>query len=512
VTGIGELSPIPVVPVAPEHVRVSVLGGRTQLDVALPIDIPVASFLPELVKLVRSRDSKTSETSSDTPWPTTRHTFWVLSRFDPATALQPNETLRSAGVVDGELLHLGEQRALSAPTLYDDVVDAAARLNKAAYAGWNATAARWMSFAGLAAAALALGYVVAVGRHQIAVVVMAAVVVAAMAGGAALAYRWYGQADVGAAVGWSTIPISAAIVWALLGGFGDYGLAAGCAVLVVVNAAWYWAIATGRWGYLASGTFFIGGGLAMLGHALGGSARAVGVVVAVVAALTCLAVSRLTGRLARVEPSAQSEPDDDASMFESPFAPQEAASTATTGSGMQDSSGLPGLTGPSDLSGATMPTAEAVWAQVRLAAITGSALYAGLGITVFCAVTVVLRADSHPHWAGLAFAGVCAATLGVYARLVGTTWERVSLAVPAVALVVAGCMSAQSGTTAMAWSGFGALLVVAMTASAIGLRVAGGHPPQRWTAILSYLQYAAFAALIPVALWVLGIYAQLEIG
>ena len=146
-TRIRELRPVSAMSAVPEHVRVSVVGGRTQLDVALPLDIPVASLVPELVKLVRSRDV---EASSDAPWAATGDAFWVLSRLDPLVPLEPNETLRATGVADGELLRLTAERALSAPTLYDDVVDAAARLNKAAYAGWDAAAARWMSFVGLA--------------------------------------------------------------------------------------------------------------------------------------------------------------------------------------------------------------------------------------------------------------------------------------------------------------------------------------------------------------------------
>ncbi len=158
-----------------------------------------------------------------------------------------------------------------------------------------------------------------------------------------------------------------------------------------------------------------------------------------------------------------------------------------------------------------------MWARVRSAAVTGSALYAGLGITVFCAVLTVLRVQAREHWAALIFAGVCAAALAVYARVPGTAAEQVSLALPAAALVVAACVSVQNGTPQVAWSGFGTLLVVAVVASAIGLvalpTAEGGNLPRRSASArtyLSYLQYAAFAGLIPAALWVLGIYTQLE--
>jgi type VII secretion integral membrane protein EccD len=492
------LSPAPLSPV-PQHVRVSVVGGRTQLDVALPLDVPIASLVPELVKLVKSRDSKTPEAPTDTLWAATRDAFWVLSRLDPVASLQPNETLRAVGVVDGELLQLIDERALSVPTLYDDVVDAAARLNKAAYAGWDAAAARWMSFVGLAVASLVWVYLVVdvtVGAQRTLVVGVATVATATMVGMATLAHRSYGRADVGAAVGWSTIPISTAIVWVLVRGFGDYGVAGGCVVLVALNALCHRAIGTGRWAYLAGGVFFAAGGLAMLGHALGAPAQTVGVVLAVVGVLACLTVPRLTGRLARVEPStSRSAPDPQALTFETPFIPEP---SATDSGGKTPSSGA-------------MPTAEAVWARVHAAVVTRSAIYAGLTASVCCGVAAVLRAEPDVHWPALAFGGVCAAALGVHTRLPSSAAERVTLGVPAVALVVLGGVSAQGGTTTMAWVGFGTLLAIAVAASLAGLRVAGGSRPHRWATAWAYLQYAVYAALTPVALWAAGVYAELEI-
>jgi type VII secretion integral membrane protein EccD len=496
VTGIRELSNTSARSAAPEHVRVSVLGGCTQLDVALPVDVAVASLVPELVKLVRSRDVAVS---TDAPWAATRDTFWVLHRLEPLTALQPNETLRAAGVVDGELLQLSDERTLSAPTLYDDVVDAAARLNKAAYAGWNGVAARWMSFVGLAVASLVWVYFlvnVTVGAQRMLVVGLAVVVAASMAGVATMAHRFYGRPDVGAAVGWSAIPIGAAVVWALVRGFGDYGVAAGCGLLVVLNAASCWAIGTGRWGYLASGVLFAASGLAMLGHALGVPAQTVGVVLAVAGAVACRTVSKLTGRLGRVEPStSRSGPDPQMGMFETPSVSQPSATDSAT----------------KTASSAAMPTAEEVWASVRAAAVTGSALYAGLAVSVLCGVAALLCAKPDGQWAAMVFAGVCAGALGVHARLPGSAAERVALAVPAVALVIVGCVGAQGGTAAMAWAGFGTLLAVAVVASVVGLRMAGGDGPHRWATTWAYLEYAAFAALIPVALWAAGLYVRLEI-
>jgi hypothetical protein len=61
----------------------------------------------------------------------------------------------------------------------------------------------------------------------------------------------------------------------------------------------------------------------------------------------------------------------------------------------------------------------------------------------------------------------------------------------------------------MSWAGFGTLLAIAVVASVTGLRMAGGNPPQRWATKWAYLQYVAYAALIPVALWAIGGYPEL---
>lgn len=200
-TGVEELRELHVVSAAPEAIRVSVVGGRTQLDVALPADVPVAAFLPELARLIKSRDAERSDDLADRD---ERRTFWVLSRAGGAGVLEPDRTLREAGVENGELLHLSARRALSPPTLYDDVVDAAARLNRASYAAWNATAAGTMAFAGLwlcSAVWVVLLLAPALSVHRPVILGAAALTSVALVAGGALARRMLGRADIAAAVG-----------------------------------------------------------------------------------------------------------------------------------------------------------------------------------------------------------------------------------------------------------------------------------------------------------------------
>lgn len=490
-TGAGELVRVRVVPAAPERIRVSVFGGRTQLDIGLPVDVPVSGFVPDLARLIRSREVSSDD---DQAKKDERRTFWVLRRFDTGTEIRPEQTLRDAGVVNGQLLRLSPERALSPPVLYDDVVDAAARLNKATHAAWDARSARWMAFAGTQLAALALVFCMAretfAAQHAVIVGLCGAVVVALVCA-AAVAHRSYELDDVAAALGWAAIPISAGMAWTLLGRYGGYFAVAACVVIVGLNFVYYRVIGSGHWAYVASSVPAGLGGVAVLAHALGLRGDAVCVAVAVLATLTCLVIPRLTTRLDRFEtPTVESDVARDEYAFENPFESPPSAKDVTD-----------------EDSGAAMPTAETVWAKVHGATLTRSALLGGLAASATTAVAVLLR-GAVIGWPTLAFPFACAAVLGLHSRTPDSWIERVAVAIPAVALLVITCAMAQSGHAPIPVTAVGALMAVTVAAALAGLAGAEGGS-SRLTALLSYLQYVAVASLLPLALWVLGIYERL---
>lgn len=494
-TGVRELVQVRIVPAAPEQVRLSVLGGRTQLDVSLPLDAPIASLMPELVKLVQSRDVE--DQSEDSSTKEAKRNFWVLSSNETGEPLTPDTTLRDAGVSDGALLRLASERALSTPTLYDDVVDAAARLNRAAYAGWDAPAAKWMAFVGVQLAGLALLYFL-VGpsftEHRLALAGVSIVAAFALVGVAALAHRSYQDPAAGAGLGWAAIPITSGVAYALLSGWGGYGLAAGCAALIAVLFGFYRTVGTGHWGYLAAGVFFGLSGLALLIHQLGIRTDFVGSGLAVVGTLACLTVPRLTARLDRFKPpQAPDEPDREDTMFENPFDPPPRAAVDADTEQRSDST----------------PTAEGVWDRVRSAMLTRSALYTGLGSAAAVGAAVVLR-DQHPvHWSGLTFAVTCVVTLALYTRRPATPAERAPLALAALSLAAFTGFAAQNGSQPIPLVAFGLLLLSSLIFAVVAIgRNPDGRSPRR-TAWPAYLEYLATAALIPLAIWVTGIYSRL---
>jgi type VII secretion integral membrane protein EccD len=481
VTGVDELRNVAVISAAPEAIRVSVLGGRTQLDVALPADVPVAAFLPELARLIGSRDTRRDE---DVPNRDERRTFWVLSRVDGDSVLEPHQTLRDAGVNNGELLRISPQRALTPPTLYDDVVDAAARLNRAAYAAWDASAAGVMAFVGLWLCAAVWVYFLltdALSAHRVVVEVGAALTAVTLVGGAALVHRTLGRTDIASAAGAPAIAISAALGWVLAARFGEFGLAAACAVLLVLAAVSYRVIGTGHWAYIAAAVVFSFGGLVLLGRALGGPVEVLAGAAATTAVLGCLAVPTLTMRLGR---------------FPAP--------TVETGNPRKDD---PFTAVDGADSGAAMPSAEEVWARVRSATLTRAGLLAGLSAVVVVGTAVLL--SSRIAWPALAFALMCAVVLALCSRRVRSVPERAALAVPATALLLIACAEAQEGDYPMRLGAVGALVVLAVVAMLVGLIVARGGLP-RWVPIAAaYLEYATAAALIPLAFWAVGVLDRL---
>jgi type VII secretion integral membrane protein EccD len=481
VTGVRELRDVQVLSAAPNQIRVSVLGERTQLDVALPGDVPVAAFLPELARLVGSRDDRRDE---DVAARDERRTFWALARVDGDEALAPDQTLGAAGVKNGELLRISARRALLPPTLYDDVVDAAARLNRASYAAWSAKAAGAMAFAGLWLCTAALVYFLmadAFSAHRGVVVGVAAFTLVTLIVSAAMVNRSLGLSDVATAVGWSAIALSAALAWVLAERYGEVGLAVACVALLGLAAGYHRLIGVGHFAYVAAAVVFGFGCLALVGGALGGRVDAVSAATATAAALCCLAVPALTKRLTH-QPTPPAEPRG--------LDPFSAAAQP-----MSDS---------------VLPRAEEVWASVRSRVLTRAGLLAGLSTIVVVAASVLLR--THTGWPALMFGVVCGAVLALRSRRAPTVFEQAALGVPGMALFLIVCVQAQAGADSVRLGGLGVLVGIAVVATLAGLVVAGGRLPTWVQTVAAYLDYVAVAALMPLALWPLGIYDRLGLS
>ncbi|UFS95435.1 type VII secretion integral membrane protein EccD [Nocardia huaxiensis] len=123
-----------------ELCRVSVIGGNTQVDVGLPATVPIGAFIGDLVALIASRNPDPVDAEDGSAALKSEH--WTLARLG-RDALPPGRTLAEAEVYDGELLVLRAVGAKEAPALFDDVIDAVARLTANDFRGWSPVAAKW---------------------------------------------------------------------------------------------------------------------------------------------------------------------------------------------------------------------------------------------------------------------------------------------------------------------------------------------------------------------------------
>jgi hypothetical protein len=156
--------------------------------------------------------------------------------------------------------------------------------------------------------------------------------------------------------------------------------------------------------------------------------------------------------------------------------------------------------------------AEAVWAHGRSAVLARTGAYTGLAASAGVGIAAVLLSSAHLQWPALTFALVCAATLGLYALRLVTRLDRAALAIPVVAILVLLCAAAQEGSQPMPLAAFVALLTAIVASAVIGARPPKKLASKRPQNLLAYATYLGTATLIPVALWVSGVYERLGIA
>ncbi len=214
-TGVDELTEVRTVSPVPEHLRVSVFraptadrhhaarrrqGGRCAA-LSDPLDRPAR---------VGGHGRRDDRRGADPRA--------ACSGVRPPTAcvLPAAETLREARVRQGDMLYLDSERTLVPPTLHDDVVDAAAQLNRAAYAAWGRQSAAAMACLALYACVGVLVWMSSVDRFQpVRPVIVGIDLVAALAllTAATVSHRMHGAQRVAAACLWAAVLLIGAALW-----------------------------------------------------------------------------------------------------------------------------------------------------------------------------------------------------------------------------------------------------------------------------------------------------------
>jgi type VII secretion integral membrane protein EccD len=444
---LGSSSTGTVSPIA-ELVRVAVTGRDRQIDLSLPLDVPVALLVPEIVRLFSDGTER-----EDRP----KDVVWALIRAASGASLEPGDTLRDAGVARDDVLNLRGRRTHAVPTLYDDVVDAAARLNNSGHPGWNPAAARVLAYIGIGLVTAAWVHLVVIDAsspRRVALIGLAAFAAVVLLVVATILARSGGTPQDGAALGWAAIPVAAAGCWAGLSPHGSLALAGAALALLLLSLAGYHLIGSGLAGFTASTVFFTCGAIALA--AAGVSSFGAAVFLAVGATIATTAVPRLT---ARCDYSSPAHPDEE----------------------------------PVD--------ADFEWGAARARSLRGG-LYAGLAVAACVAATAAAWIAPAPSWPTWAFGVVCAAALGLPRPTAPAGVVRVTAGPPAVALLIAVALHAVGGDQPISVLGAAVLPAGAMVLAAVGAGAA--EPRRRRGALLSAASYLAWALVVPTALWAVG--------
>jgi type VII secretion integral membrane protein EccD len=270
--------------------RITLSAPRTRADVAVPNSVPVAAFLPVLLRQI----------GQDTEVGVPGHGGWRLCRMD-GRRLDLTRSMDANEVRDGDVLVLQPMRAVIDEPLFDDVVE---------LVGKNAVGERWTTPERRAAAAVvgalaalsALAALARMPRHGVLEAsICVAVAIVLLLGGLAVS-RAAGDLSGGGFV--ATIAGPYAAVGAALFLSGDWNrnrLLVACAALLLVAAVLpavvggYEAVAGG---YAIVAVFgALGGLLAAVGHA--GATRPAALI-APLALATTTVLPPLSLRLARL--------------------------------------------------------------------------------------------------------------------------------------------------------------------------------------------------------------------
>ncbi|WP_305092341.1 type VII secretion integral membrane protein EccD [Prescottella sp. R16] len=465
-------------------VRLTVLAPHTQIDLALPGSVPVELLVPGIADLVRKHSAAND---FDAAAERTEPSRWALSRLG-TPPLSPALSLHEHGVLDGEVLVFDGVENASPPPLFDDVMYNVAVADTDHTHPWTPRTARIAGCASAGVAAVAGAFALLQVDGDVAAIVgaVAALLVAILfvvAG--AVVGRVYRDSGAAVALGAAALPVAFAA--GVLGVPGDRGaphlllgcVAAGTAAVLALRAS-----GVGHTVFTAAATASLfGAGAALAGVLTAQPPRAIGALLACAALLGLASAPRLSMLIAKLPlppvpaPGAAIDPDEDTAdgpdgslpSFESVEARAEQARRVLTG--LVCATTL--LTGAGVLAAAVPVGGVISWPAVALAA-------AAAAVLMFRGRTYTAARQAVPLIAGGATVLV---VLGV-----GT-----AIAVPAAALGV-----------------FAAAMLAVVAGLVLGIVTPNRafSPVQRRAAEL--VDYAAIAAIVPLACWVSGLFAAVR--
>jgi type VII secretion integral membrane protein EccD len=177
--------------------RVTVIGPRKRVDLALPAHVPFTELFPGIALHAGLDRAAVAEAPEG----------WALQRL-AGPPFEPSATPAQAGVADGELLYLRPWSRSLPPAVSDDIADEIAGVHDGP-GRWSPPDARWMAL-GVAAAALAAAVVILLrsGPPWTTAALAAGLLAALLLVAGTAVSRAGGDTSAGAVLGYAALPFA----------------------------------------------------------------------------------------------------------------------------------------------------------------------------------------------------------------------------------------------------------------------------------------------------------------
>lgn len=446
--------------------RVFLITPRGRVHLAIPSDIPFADMLPTLLHYAGENLADEGAARGG----------WVLTRLG-GLPIDPSRTPAQLQILDGDLLQFTPRAATPPPPVFDDLADAVATATRQRPGQWQVSTTRRFAV-GVSAAALIGGAaaILFAGPPSPVAAVVGLVVGLVLLGVAALTSRAAGDGTAGILLGLVSL-FYAGVGGLLLGGERDlrelassHALFAAAAVVVYSSLAMT-AIGTGRFIFLSSS---IAGTALGLGAAtcllFGVTAAGAAAVIASISFATLPVLTMFAYRMAGLRvPSVPTSPEDVKNDNET-------------------------IDGPTVLS------------RSNRAAYLLTGLLAAVGLIVGASALIIAVDDGFP---GILLDTVLGLCLMLRARPLRDRAQRLTLLLPGVAALgfaaVAFYLNADS--TIRLTVPVAVFALVALISLVYGFAVAGRRISPVWGRLLDIVDVILIVAIVPLALWVCGLYS-----
>ncbi|MGN2641580.1 type VII secretion integral membrane protein EccD [Nocardia takedensis] len=464
---------------APDLARVTILAKHTQVDMAIPVDVPVALVIPSVVDMV-AQHSRAND--FDNEGERYEPAEWVLARIGHPP-FSNSLSLGEHGVRDGELLMLESASHIAPTPLFDDIMYNVAIADADHYRSWTPRTARITGsvlaaitmLVGCAGLLLSPGEVPGWVGGSIAIAVAVLLVVAGM-----VLSRMYGDTATALVLGGCALP--PAFAAGMLFVPDDYGWAHLLLASVLLGAT-----AVLAWRVTGVGlALFIGAGTAsiyavpaaLVGLLSEQPTKAIGAFGAALGLAGLSLSPRMSMLLAKL-----------------PLPPVPSPGTPID----------PTEDDPDDHR--ALPTMEALRVKSERARMYLAGLVAATTlVTVVGALAAADPEARDPYWPGIALALVCSAVLMFRSRTYAGAEQAVVLIAGGASIVLLMLVGA-SLEMDMPLAVFGAAMLILVAALILGIIIPNqsATPPMRRGVEL--LEYAFVAAVLPLVFWVASLYS-----